>query len=307
MIYNPCMKNTTITELLGIQYPLLQGAMAWIADAELAAAVSNAGGLGTIAAGLNEPESVRAEIKKCKGLTDKPFAVNIMLLSHHADAIADIVVEENVKVVTTGAGSPAKYMKRWKDAGIVVIPVVASVAFAKLMARNGADAVIAEGMEAGGHIGEITTMCLIPQVVDAVNIPVIGAGGVADKRGVAAMYALGASGIQVGTIFLVAKECNIHENFKQKVLQAKDIDTIVTGKRLGHPVRSLKSVMSRDFFQKEFDSTTTNEELEALGRGAYRKAVQDGDEEHGCFLCGQIAGLIKQEKTCQQIVKELME
>jgi len=300
------MKDTTITSLLGIQYPILQGAMAWIADSTLTAAVSEAGGLGTLAAGLNTPDEVRAEIKKVKELTKKPFAVNIMLLSHHADAIADIIIEEGVKVVTTGAGSPAKYMKRWKEAGIVVIPVIASVSFAKMMARSGADAVIAEGMEAGGHIGEITSMCLIPQVVDALSIPVIGAGGVADKRGVAAMYALGASAIQVGTRFLVAKECNIHPNFKQKVLEAKDIDTIVTGKRLGHPVRSLKSVMSRDFFKKEFDQTTSNEELEALGRGAYKLAVQQGDEDKGCFLCGQIAGLVKEEQTCKEIIEDLM-
>jgi len=298
--------SNEVCKLLGIKYPLLQGAMAWIANADLASAVSNAGGLGIVSAGLAPPDIVREEIRKCKKLTKKPFAVNIMLLSPHAEEIADIVVEEGVKIVTTGAGSPAKFMKKWKEAGIIVIPVVASVAYAKMMERSGADALIAEGMEAGGHVGEITTMCLIPQVVDAVKIPVIGAGGVADTRGVAAMYALGAKAIQVGTIFLVAKECNIHQTFKQKVLDAKDIDTIVTGKRLGHPVRSLKSVMSRDFFKKEFDSNTSNEELEEMGRGAYRLAVQAGDEERGCFLCGQIAGLVKKEMTVKEIVEALM-
>jgi len=296
-----------ICKMLGLKYPLFQGAMAWIADADLAAAVSEAGGLGIISAGMNDAEWLRKEINKAKGMTKKPFAVNIMLLSSHADALADVVVEEGVKVVTTGAGSPAKYMKKWKEAGVIVIPVVASVAFAKMMARSSADALIAEGMEAGGHVGEITSMCLIPQVCDAVDIPVIGAGGIADKRGVNAMYALGAEGIQIGTRFLIAKECNVHPAFKQKVLEAKDIDTLVTGKRLGHPVRSLKSAMSRDFLKKEYDPEISNEQLEELGRGAYRLAVEKGDEERGCFLCGQIAGLIKKEQTAKEIIEELME
>lgn len=282
--------------------------MAYIATAELASAVSSAGGLGIISAGINEPAWVRNEIRKAKKLTDKPFGVNIMLLSQYADEIADIVIEEKVAVVTTGAGSPAKYIEKWKQAGIIVIPVIASTAHAKKMEKSGADAVIAEGMEAGGHVGETTTMCLIPQVVDSVSIPVIAAGGIADGRGMAASYMLGADAIQIGTRFLVAKECPIHENYRNGVLEAKDISTIVTGKRPGlHPVRSLKTTMSRDFFQKEFDSTIEHSELEQMGKGAYKLAVESGDMERGCFLCGQIAGLVNKEQTCKEIIEEIMQ
>ncbi|MCL2570541.1 MAG: nitronate monooxygenase [Firmicutes bacterium] len=298
--------KTKITELLKIEYPILQGAMAYVANAQLAAAVSNAGGLGIVSAGINEPDWVRKEIQATKKLTKKPFGVNIMLLSSHADAIADIVVEEGVRVVTTGAGSPVKHIKKWKDAGTIVIPVVASVTQAKAMERAGADAVIAEGMEAGGHVGETTTMCLVPQVVDAVTIPVIAAGGIADHRGVKASFALGAVGVQVGTRFLVAKECDIHEVYKQKVIESKDSSTIVTGRRPGlHAVRSIKTPMSRTFSQKEFDSNIPHDELEALGRGAYKMAVENGDEENGCFLCGQIAGMVTKEETCKEIILDL--
>ena len=280
--------------------------MAWISNARLAAAVSEAGGMGIISAGVAEPETVRNEIRRAKELTQKPFGVNIMLLSPYADVIAELIVSEGVRVVTTGAGSPAKYMKQWKAAGMVVIPVVASVTQAKMMEKNGADAIIAEGSEAGGHVGETTTMCLVPQVVDAVSIPVIAAGGIADRRGIAAATALGAVGVQIGTRFLVAKECEIHPTYKKMVLDAKDSGTMVTGKRPGlHPVRSLKTPMSRTFFQKEFDPNTSTDELEEMGRGAYRRAVVEGDTENGCFLCGQIAGLVTKEQTCQEIIDEL--
>ncbi len=300
------MIHTPLCDALGITYPIFQGGMAWISDAELAAAVSNAGGLGIIGAGSAPASYVREQVRKAKTLTDKPFGVNIMLMNPHAADIAEVVAQEGVRVVTTGAGNPSKYMARWNEAGVSVIPVVPSTGLAKLMQRCGAFAVIAEGGESGGHVGEVTTMALLPQVVDAVDIPVLGAGGIGDGRGIAAALMLGASGVQLGTRFLLAKECNIHETYKQKVLAAKDIDTIATGKRLGHPVRSIKTPFSRDFFQKEYDSSVSNEELEAYGAGALRIAVQEGDAKHGCFMAGQIAGMLKEEQTAQQIIEQLM-
>jgi len=291
-------------DILNIKYPIIQGGMAWIADAHLAAAVSNAGGLGIIAAGSAPASWVREQVQLAKTLTAKPFGVNIMLMSPHSAEIAKVIAEERVAVVTTGAGDPSPYIKDWTDADVKVIPVIASVAFAKRVARFGACAVIAEGGEAGGHIGDITTMALVPQIVDAVDIPVIAAGGIGDGRGVAAAFMLGAVGVQLGTRFLVAKECAIHQNYKDKILKAMDISTIATGKRLGHPVRSLKTPFSRNLFAKEYDSSITNEELEALGAGALKRAV-DGDEENGCFMAGQIAGLIKQEQTSAEIIEEL--
>ena len=301
------MIKTPICDLLEIEYPIFQGGMAWIADAELAAAVSNGGGLGIIAAMNADAEWLRKEIRKAKELTDRPFGVNVMLMSPFAQEVAQVVAEEKVKVVTTGAGNPSKYMKDWISAGIKVIPVVPSTAIAKLVARNGATAVIAEGCESGGHIGELTTMTLVPQVCDAVNIPVLAAGGIADGRALAAALALGAMGVQVGTRFLVATECNVHQNFKDKIIKAKDIDTISTGKRLGHPVRSLKTKFSRNYFKKEYDCTITNEELEALGSGAFRLAAVEGDDEKGCFLAGQISGLITKEQPAAEIIKEMFD
>jgi len=301
------MINKSLAELLGIKYPIFQGSMAWISDANLAAAVSNAGGLGIIAAGNAPGSYVTEQIKKAKALTDKPFAVNIMLMSPYTEEVAQIIADEKVSVVTTGAGNPAKFIKLWTDAGIKVIPVVASTGLAKMSERSGATAVIAEGCEAGGHIGELTTMTLVPQVCDSVDIPVIAAGGIGDGRGMAAAFMLGAAGVQIGTRFLVAKECNIHQNYKDKVIGAKDIDTISTGKRLGHPVRSLKTPFTRDFFSKEYDSNITNEELEQLGAGALQLAAVEGDLKNGCFMAGQIAGLIKQEQTAKEIIKEIMQ
>lgn len=296
---------TPLCELLNIQYPIFQGGMAWISDAELAAAVSNAGGLGIIAAGNAPGDYVRDQVRKAKALTDKPFGVNIMLLSPFADEVARAVAEEGVPVVVTGAGNPSKHMGLWQDAGIKVIPVVPSTAMARLMQRSGAVAVIAEGGESGGHVGEITTMALIPQVCDVVDIPVIAAGGIADGRGVAAAFMLGAVGVQLGTRFLVAKECNIHQTYKDKILRAKDIDTMTTGKRLGHPVRSLKTPFSKNFFKMEYDSSVTDAELEALGSGALRLAVQEGDEKNGCFLSGQIAGMVSREQTAGEMIREI--
>ncbi|HHW45825.1 MAG TPA: enoyl-[acyl-carrier-protein] reductase FabK [Clostridiales bacterium] len=298
------MVKTRLCELLGIEYPIIQGGMAWIADARLAAAVSNGGGLGLIAAMNADAEWVRNEIRKARELTDRPFGVNIMLLSPNAEAVAKVVAEERVKVVTTGAGNPAKYIRLWKEAGITVLPVVASAGLAKLVERAGADGVIAEGCEAGGHIGELTTMTLIPQVCDAVNIPVVAAGGIADGRGIAAALMLGACGVQVGTRFLVADECGIHENYKARVLKAKDIDTIVTGKRLGHPVRSLKSPFSRQLFSMEYDPNYSNEELERIASGSLKRAVE-GDEKQGCFMAGQSAGLVKKAQPAAEIIKEM--
>lgn len=289
---------------IGIQYPIIQGGMAWVADHHLASAVSNAGGLGIIAA-ANAPVSyVREEIRKVKELTDKPFGVNIMLLSDNASEVAQLVCEESVKVVTTGAGDPGKYMDMWKKSGIKVIPVVPSVALAKRMERYGADAVIAEGCEAGGHIGELTTMALIPQVVDAVKIPVIAAGGIADGRGMAAAFMLGASGVQVGTRFLVAKECSVHPAYKERVLKAKDIDTVVTGRPTGHPVRILRNRLSRELLKLEKEAAPL-EQFEALGQGALARAVKEGDVEMGSVMAGQIAGLINKEQTCSEIIEEM--
>ena len=301
------MLQSPICELLGIEYPVFQGGMAWIADADLAAAVSNGGGLGIISAMNANADWLRGQIRRAKELTDKPFGVNIMLMSPFADEVAKVVVEEGVKVVTTGAGNPGKYMAAWKEAGIHVIPVVASVGLARMMERAGASAVVAEGTESGGHIGELTTMTLVPQVCSAVKIPVIAAGGIADGRGVAAAFMLGACGVQVGTRFLVASEGNVHQNYKDKILKAKDIDTIATGRRLGHPVRSLKTRFSRDYQKAEFDVNVTAEALEAMGVGALRKAAVDGNEAEGCFLAGQIAGLVSKEQPAAEIIRDLCE
>lgn len=278
--------------------------MAWIADGELAAAVSNGGGLGIISAMNAGGDYLREQIRIARQLTDKPIGVNIMLMSPHVDEVARIVAEEKVPVVTTGAGNPAKYMKTWLEAGIKVIPVVASVGLAKLMARAGAAAVIAEGGESGGHVGELTTMVLTPQVCDAVEIPVIAAGGIADGRGVAASFMLGAQGVQLGTRFLVANECNVHQTYKNKVLKANDIATMTTGKRLGHPVRSLKTPFSREFLKAEY-SSISDEELEAMGVGALRLAAVEGDEKRGSFLAGQVAGMVHKEQPAAEIITEI--
>ncbi|MBW9153844.1 enoyl-[acyl-carrier-protein] reductase FabK [Clostridium estertheticum] len=298
------MFNSVFFKELGVKYPIIQGGMAWVADSSLAAGVSNAGGLGIIAAANAPTDYIRDEIRKAKKLTDKSFGVNIMLLSDNAEEIAHLVCEEGVKVVTTGAGNPGKYMELWKSHGIKVIPVVASVALAKRMERAGADAVIAEGCESGGHIGELTTMALVPQVVDAVSIPVIAAGGIGDGRGVAAVFMLGVQGVQVGTRFLVANECTIHENYKKKILGAKDIDSVVTGRPTGHPVRVLKNKLSRKFQKLEKENASI-EDLEELGRGCLQRAVQEGDIEMGSILAGQIAGLVKKEQSCKEIIEEM--
>lgn len=297
--------KTKITELLGIEYPIIQGGMAWVAEYHLAAAVSEAGGLGIIGAGGAPASFVREQIQKVKEITKKPFGVNIMLMNPEADQIAQVVVEEGVKVVTTGAGNPGKYMAMWKEAGIKVIPVVASVALAKMMERAGADAVVAEGMESGGHIGESTTMTLVPQVVDAVEIPVIAAGGVADGRGFAAVMMLGAQAVQMGTRFVVARESIVHENYKQKVIAAKDIDTAVTGKSTGHPIRCIRNKTTREYLKLEKEGATL-EELEKLTLGGLRKAVVEGDVVEGSVMAGQIAGLVKKEQTCEEIIQEMM-
>lgn len=298
--------KTRITELLGIQYPIIQGGMAWVAEHHLAAAVSAAGGLGLIG-GANAPgEVVREEIRKARELTDKPIGVNVMLLSPHADDVARVVVEEGIKVVTTGAGNPEKYMDMWKEAGIKVIPVVASVALAKRMEKYGADAVVAEGMESGGHIGEQTTMTLVPQVVDAVSIPVIAAGGIADGRGIAAAFMLGAEAVQIGTRFVVSKESIVHENYKQRIIKAKDIDSTVTGRTHGHPVRCLRNQMTREYIKLEQEGKSF-EELEYLTLGTLRKAVQEGDVTNGTVMAGQIAGMITKEQTCKEMIDEMME
>lgn len=297
--------KTKITELLGIEYPIIQGGMAWVAEYHLAAAVANAGGLGLIGAASAPPEVVRDQVRKAKELTDKPFGVNIMLLNPNADEVAKIVVEEGIKVVTTGAGNPAKYMDMWKAAGVKVIPVVASVGLAKLMERAGADAVVAEGMESGGHIGSTTTMALVPQVVDAVSIPVIAAGGIADGRGIAAAMMLGAEGVQIGTRFVVAKESIVHPAYKEKVVKAKDIDSEVTGMSTGHPVRQIRNKMTREYLKLEKEGASF-EQLEYLTLGSLRKAVIDGDVVNGTLMAGQIAGLVKKEQTCQEMIEEMM-
>jgi enoyl-[acyl-carrier protein] reductase II len=279
--------------------------MAWVADAPLASAVSSAGGLGIIAAMNSNGEQLRAEIRSARAMTDRPFGVNIMLMSPYVEEVARVVVEEGVPVVTTGAGNPSRYMKGWLDAGIKVIPVVPSTGIAKLVARSGACAVIAEGGESGGHVGDLTTMALVPQVCDAVDIPVIAAGGIADGRGVAAAMMLGAVGVQLGTRFLVAKECTIRQEYKDKVLKAKDIDTVVTGKRLGHPVRSLKNAFTREYTKLEWDSSVSDEEVEQLGVGALRMAAREGEVSHGCVLAGQIAAMVKKEQPAAEMIEEL--
>lgn len=297
--------KTRITELLGIEYPVIQGGMAWVAEYHLAAAVSEAGGLGLIGAASAPPEIVREQIREAKKLTDKPVGVNIMLLNPNAEEVAKAVVEEGVKVVTTGAGNPGKFMEMWKNAGVKVIPVVASVAMAKLMERAGADAVIAEGMESGGHIGEATTMTLVPQVADAVNVPVVAAGGIADGRGFAASIMLGAEAVQMGTVFVTAKESIVHSNYKQKIIGAKDIDSEVTGRSHGHPIRSIRNKMTREYLKLEQQGVPF-EELEQLTLGSLRKAVMDGDITNGSIMAGQIAGLIKEEKSCKDIIHDII-
>ena len=294
--------KTKITELLGIEYPIVQGAMAWIAEHHLAAAVSKAGGLGIIAGGAAPVDYIREEIHKARAITDKPLGMNIMLLSPNADDLAQLAIDEKIEVLTTGAGNPGKYIADWKNAGIK--PVVASVALAKRMERAGADAVIAEGMEGGGHIGELTTMPLVPQVVDALSIPVIAAGGIADGRGMAAAMMLGAEGVQCGTIFLATPECQISEKYKELVLKATDISTVVTGRPSGHPVRSLKTPMARKCLELEKQNTDASlEELEKATAGSLRKAVQDGNYEEGTFMSGQIAGMLKELHPCEEILK----
>ena len=300
------MVKSVICEILGIQYPVFQGGMAWIADGKLAAAVSNGGGLGIIAAGNAPGKYVREQIQIARSISDKPIGVNIMLLSPFADEVAKIVIEEKVDVVTTGAGNPSKYIKEWLNAGIKVIPVVASVAMAKLMTRLGASALIAEGGESGGHVGELTTMVLVPQICDATSLPVIAAGGIADGRGMAASFMLGACAVQMGTRFLSATECTIHPTYKEKIIKATDLCTMVTGKRLGHPVRSLRTDFARDYLKAEYGGMT-DEKLEEFATGALRLAVQEGDLKKGCFLSGQVAAMVKKEQPAAEIIKEIME
>lgn len=298
------MIKTQICDIVGIKYPIFQGGMAHISDAKLAAAVSNAGGLGIISAMSYNAQYLREQIAEAKKLTDKPFGVNIMLMSPYVEEVAKLVAEEKVSVVTTGAGNPSKYMDMWKQAGICVVPVVASVSMAKLVERCGASAVIAEGGESGGHVGDLTTMALVPQVCDAVSIPVIAAGGIGDGRGIAASFMLGAVGVQLGTRFLVAEECGVHENYKNKVLKATDISTIVTGKRLGHPVRSIKTPFSRDYAKAEY-SSISDDDLEAMAVGALRLAAKEGDEKKGCFLAGQISGMVNKRQSAKEIIEEI--
>ncbi|HIS22479.1 MAG TPA: nitronate monooxygenase [Candidatus Cryptobacteroides intestinipullorum] len=299
------MIKSRLCDILGIRYPIIQGGMAWIADASLAAAVSNAGGLGLISSINAGTEAVRNEIRKCRELTDKPFGVNIMLQAPNAGEIAGMVVEEGVKILTTGAGSPAPYMEMWKNAGIKVIPVIASVALALKMQAIGASAVVAEGAESGGHVGEIHTMALIPQIVDAVDIPVIAAGGICDGRGAAAAFIFGAQGIQVGTRFIVADECTVSQYYKDQILKATDISTIVTGKTLGHPVRSLKTVFSKTFAKMEADPSVKPEEILAFGTGALRKAVKEGDA-NGSFMAGECAGMVKKAEPAKAIIEDII-
>ena len=298
--------KTEVTKLLGIEYPIIQGGMAWVAEYHLAAAVSNAGGLGIIGAASAPPEVVREQIQKTREFTDKPFGVNVMLMNPNAPEVAQVVAEEGVKVVTTGAGNPAKFMELWKNAGIKVIPVVASVAMARMMEKAGADAVVAEGTESGGHIGSATTMTLVPQVVDAVKIPVIAAGGIGDGRGFAAAMMLGAKAVQMGTRFIVAKESIVHKNYKDRVIKAKDIDSEVTGRSTGHPIRVLRNKMTREYLKMESEGVGL-EELEMLTLGSLRKAVMDGDVVDGSLMAGQIAGLIGKEQTCKEIIEEIMD
>lgn len=297
--------KTVITEMLGIEYPVIQGGMAWVADHHIAAAVSNAGGLGLIGCGGADENWVRDQIHKCRELTDKPFGVNLMLMNPRADEIAAVLAEEKVKVVTTGAGSPAKYIEMWKAAGIIVIPVIAGVALAKRMEQCGADAVVAEGTESGGHIGETTTMALVPQVVDAINIPVIAAGGIADARGVAAAFMLGAKAVQCGTVFCASKEVNIHQNYKDMVIKAKDNDTRVTGRSTGAPVRQIRNALTKQYQDLEAKGAGLDE-LEKLALGSLRRAVVDGDTKAGTFMAGQIAGLVKEERSCKEIIENMV-
>ena len=297
--------KSSVTEILGCKYPVIQGGMAWVAEHHLAAAVSEAGGFGIIGAASAPAEIVREEIRKCKALTDKPFGVNIMLLNPNADEVADIVIEEGVRAVTTGAGNPARYMSRWKEAGVKVMPVVASSAMAVMMERAGADAVIAEGMESGGHIGSITTFALIPQVCDAVGIPVIAAGGIADGRGMAAAFMLGAAAVQMGTRFVASRESIVHEKYKEKIITSKDIDSVVTGTTTGHPVRCLRNRMTREYLNMEKDGVELME-LEKLTLGSLKRAVIDGDVVTGTLMAGQIAGLIKSEESCRDIVEGIV-
>ena len=299
------MINTPICDLCKIKYPIFQGGMAHISDAHLAAAVSNAGGLGIITSASGDIKWLSEQLELMEKLTDKPFGVNVMLLGNNVDEVAKTVAKSKASVVTTGAGNPSKYMELWKSAGIVVIPVVASCTMAKLVERSGADAVIAEGCESGGHVGEMTTMALVPQVCDTVKIPVIAAGGIADGRGLAAAFMLGAAGVQVGTRFLSAKECPISDEYREKVLKANDTATIVTGKRLGHPVRSLKSPFSRGLAKAEY-SDISDEELDRMAVGSLRAAVVDGDSRKGCFLAGQISGMVNSEQTAEEIVEDMV-
>ena len=301
------MIHTDICDIIGIEYPIFQGGMAWVSEHKLAAAVSNAGGLGIISAMNADGEYLRNEIRACRELTDKPFGVNVMLMRPHAAEVAKVILEEKVPVVTTGAGLPGIYMKEWVPAGIKVVPVVPSTAIARRVAREGAVAVIAEGCESGGHVGELTTMSLVPQVVDAVNVPVLAAGGIADGRGVAASFMLGAHGVQVGTRFLAAEECQVHSNYKKKIIAARDIDTVVTGKRLGHPVRCIKNIFSREMGQMEYDSSRTNEEIEKFGAGKLRMAAVEGDMETGSVMAGQIAALVKKEQPAAEIIREMFQ
>ena len=293
-----------ICEILNVKYPIIQGGMAWVADSNLAAAVSNAGGFGIIGTGSATADIVKKEIDNCRRLTDKPFGVNVMLMSPNADEVIDLIIEEKPAGITTGAGNPAKYMDRLKEAGIKVIPVVPTVALAQRMEKLGADAVIAEGTEAGGHIGELTTMVLVPQVAEALNIPVIAAGGVADGRGIAASFALGAEGVQIGTRFICSEECNIHQNYKYTVLKAKDRDAVVTGRPTGHPVRTLKNKLAKKYLKMEKEGASP-EELEKLGAGALRLAVVEGDKDGGSFMAGQSAAMVREIKPCKDIVEEI--
>lgn len=293
-----------ICEILNIKYPIIQGGMAWVADSNLAAAVSNAGGFGIIGTGSATADIVKKEIENCRKLTDKPFGVNVMLMSPNADEVIDIIIQEKPAGITTGAGNPAKYMDRLKEAGIKVIPVVPTVALAQRMEKLGADAVIAEGTEAGGHIGELTTMVLVPQVAEALSIPVLAAGGIADGRGIAASFALGAEGVQVGTRFICSEECNIHQNYKDAVLKAKDRDAVVTGRPTGHPVRTLKNKLAKKYLKMEKEGASP-EELEKLGAGALRLAVVEGDKDGGSFMAGQSAAMVREIKPCKDIVEEI--
>ena len=300
------MLKTPLCDLLGIEKPVFQGGMAWIADASLASAVSEAGGLGIIAAMNADANWLRDQIHELRAKTDKPFGVNVMLMSPFVDEVAQVVIDEQVPVVVTGAGNPTKYMKAWNDAGIKVTPVVASVALARLVARRGATAVVAEGTESGGHIGETSTMALVPQVVDAVDIPVVAAGGIADGRGVAAAFMLGAVGVQVGTRFLVANECTVSEQYKELVLKAGDTSTRATGRSTGHPVRALKSPFTNAYAKSEAAGASP-EELGAMGTGALRKAAKDGNYEEGSYLCGQIAGMVNERQSAREIVDDLVD